>query len=121
MTLLAGDELLGSDDGVAGFRTPLATAHAFQGWADKFLVTPAEGVEDVTVGLKAKFGKGNGMIVYHQLASDFGGIDFGDEINLIVNYPATENLSLQFKFADYSADARATDTSKVWLSAMLKF
>ena len=30
-----GQELLGSD-GVAGFSTPLATLHAFQGWADKF-------------------------------------------------------------------------------------
>ena len=28
------------------FKTPLATLHKFQGWADKFLGTPANGVKD---------------------------------------------------------------------------
>ncbi|WP_258405309.1 hypothetical protein [Shewanella mesophila] len=32
-----GYEVLGSDDGKAGFITPLATLHAFNGWTDKFL------------------------------------------------------------------------------------
>ena len=30
-----------------GFTTPLATLHKFQGWADKFLTTPANGLEDL--------------------------------------------------------------------------
>ena len=34
-------------DGVRGFSTPLATLHAFQGWADVFLSTPADGVRDL--------------------------------------------------------------------------
>ena len=37
----AGIEVL-EGNGVKGFTTPLATLHKFQGWADKFLTTPAE-------------------------------------------------------------------------------
>ena len=36
--------MLGSDGGVAAFQTPLATLHAFNGWADLFLTTPARGL-----------------------------------------------------------------------------
>ena len=47
----AGYEVLGSDEndagvGNVGFRTPLATGHAFNGWADVFLATPANGLRD---------------------------------------------------------------------------
>jgi hypothetical protein len=34
-----------SGDGVIGFSTPLATLHKFQGWVDKFLTTPANGID----------------------------------------------------------------------------
>ncbi len=44
-TVKAGYELLGGD-GLYGFQTPLATLHAFNGWADQFLGTPAGGLED---------------------------------------------------------------------------
>jgi hypothetical protein len=40
-----GRETLGSDHNV-GFKTPLATLHAFNGWADQFLATPAAGLRD---------------------------------------------------------------------------
>ena len=53
VTLLAGIESLGSDNGV-GFSTPLATLHKFQGFADKFLGTPGEGIEDIYLQLKLK-------------------------------------------------------------------
>ena len=42
----SGYELLGSDGVTVAFSTPLATLHAFEGWADKFLATPAAGITD---------------------------------------------------------------------------
>ena len=36
------------------FQTPLGTNHAFQGWADRFLITPADGIEDLFVTLQMK-------------------------------------------------------------------
>src|SRR5690606_12592617 len=50
VTLALGYESLGSDDGAYGFQTPLATKHAFNGWADKFLIsTPVDGLTDTYV------------------------------------------------------------------------
>ena len=55
--ILLGNEILEGDDKAgAGFQTPLATLHKFQGWADKFLATPATGIDDryVTLGTNWK-------------------------------------------------------------------
>ena len=43
-------------NGVRGFSTPLATLHKFDGWADKFLTTPPNGLERryVTLGYTRK-------------------------------------------------------------------
>lgn len=51
----AGVENL-AGDGTKGFTTPLATLHKFQGWADKFLTTPVNGIDDkyVNAGFTAK-------------------------------------------------------------------
>src|SRR5690606_22304012 len=46
LTAKVAYEVLGSDDGAYGFQTPYGTKHAFNGWADKFLVTPATGLRD---------------------------------------------------------------------------
>ena len=46
-SIIAGLETLGSDDGAYGFQTPLATKHAFNGWADKFLKTPNDGLDQI--------------------------------------------------------------------------
>ena len=37
-----------------GFTTPLATLHKFQGFADKFLTTPANGIRDTYIELATK-------------------------------------------------------------------
>ena len=43
-SLAVGTEIF-EGSGVKGFTTPLATLHRFQGWADKFLATPPNGIE----------------------------------------------------------------------------
>ena len=49
VTIKIGYELLGSDDGLKAFATPLATLHKFQGWTDKFLGIPAGGIADAHI------------------------------------------------------------------------
>lgn len=102
-----------------GFQTPLATLHKFQGWADKFLSTPATGVEDIyakagyTVG-DAGFLKGVKLLgVYHDFSADVGGADYGSELDLQVS-AKWKKLGLTLKYADYNADDFATDTTKLW-------
>ena len=120
-----GVELLGSD-GVTGFATPLATLHAFQGWADKFLATPAAGIEDRYVRFTYPFGKRGAFTtitataVYHDYTADVGGAKFGDELDLQL-IARTERIALTAKYADYRADTLFTDTDKLWLSVDYAF
>ncbi len=48
LRLAGGYEVLGADDGrtLTSFQTPLALIHLFQGWADKFITTPPNGIKD---------------------------------------------------------------------------
>jgi len=108
-----GWEVLGGD-GDTAFQTPLATAHAFNGWADKFLSTPADGLEDLYLLLGLKVSKGNLQAVYHDFSADEGGDSYGDEIDLLFTWPLTGELTFGLKYADYRADDFATDTRKAW-------
>jgi len=120
VTIMAGIESLGSDNGV-GFSTPLATLHKFQGFADKFLGTPANGVEDVYFTVKGKVGGVKLAATYHDLSSDVGGIDYGKELDLVAAYAVNKNYNVLVKYANYSADDHATDTDKLWLQLVAKF
>ncbi|MEM7077098.1 MAG: alginate export family protein [Pseudomonadota bacterium] len=119
VTLSVGYEVLGSDDGVAAFRTPLATLHKFQGWADKFLGTPGNGIEDLYFGVAGKLGPVKLAATYHDFTSDEGSIDYGSEVNVVANFTVMKGLNGQLKFADYSADDFATDTTKIWFSLIM--
>jgi hypothetical protein len=115
-----GYELLGGD-GTTAFQTPLATLHAFQGWADKFLTTPAGGIEDAYVRVtypfkkRGKFTNVAATAVFHDYAADAGSLHYGEELDLQL-VARTERMAFTAKYADYRADGLLTDTDKVWLS-----
>ncbi|NMP15047.1 MULTISPECIES: alginate export family protein [unclassified Thalassotalea] len=113
-TVTLGQESLGSDNGV-GFSTPLATLHAFQGFTDKFLNTPADGVVDTYIKASTKFA-GFGLAAgYHILEADSGNDEYGDEINFTASYGINKHYSVLVKAAQYNADDLSTDTTKLWL------
>ncbi len=118
---MAGYELLGSDDGQQGFVTPLATLHKFQGWADVFLATPADGVEDIYVGVNGQVGDLSLGAYYHDFSADEGGDDYGRELDLVATYPLNQYFKAQLKYADYNADDYAVDTRKLWFTLMAGF
>ena len=72
-TFTGAYEVLGSDDGNAGFRTPVATLHKFQGWTDRFLATPAAGVRDTWFSVGGKVGNATITGVFHAFGADEGG------------------------------------------------
>jgi len=120
VTLLAGIESLGSDNGV-GFSTPLATLHKFQGFSDKFLGTPSQGIEDTYVTVKTKLSDIKFSATYHDFSSDVDNIDFGSEIDVSAAYSFNKNYDVLVKFSSYSADDYASDTDKLWLQLAAKF
>ena len=118
--LKAGYEVLAAGDGT-GFATPLATLHKFQGWADKFLSTPGDGVEDMYVGIDAAAGPVTLAAIYHNFQAEDSSEDFGDEIDLAATWTINEHFTTELKYAGFSADGnRYTDTNKLWLTLQLR-
>ena len=115
LTLTGALEVLGSDGGQAGFRTPVATLHKFQGWTDRFLATPVGGVRDLWFSVAGNVAGATVTGVFHDFRADEGGADYGSEIGLAITYPLRDNLSFLFKTAQYSADEHASDITKLWL------
>lgn len=123
--LTAGYEELGSDGGVAAFQTPLATLHAFNGWADLFGTTPAAGLRDsyaaigrsIDVPFLPGFKAG---LTYHKFESDFGGLDYGSEWDASLGFDLGP-VGLLAKYANYDAEVFAADTEKFWLQAEIGF
>ncbi|WP_281212223.1 alginate export family protein [Shewanella insulae] len=119
-----GYEVLGSDDGKAGFITPLATLHAFNGWTDKFLFGGKgnweNGIVDTHVILTAKLAGLKLLAKYHKFDSDYGDVDMGKEWGVAATYPFAKHYSVGVKYASFSgADAGygfSNDTDKLWLT-----
>jgi hypothetical protein len=118
LELLLGRESLGGDHSRNGaaFRTPLATLHAFNGWADQFLSTPDAGLTDWYLGLNSNWRDWKWQLLWHDFSSQSGGINFGREVNISVSRSLLPNLSLLFKAASFGADHGSySDTRKIWL------
>ena len=117
-----GYESLGSDKGVAAFQTPLATKHAFNGWADKFLATPAAGLNDAYFKVVSKVAGMKLVGVYHDFSSDEGSTDYGTELDLLLVKPFNKTFKGLIKYSDFSSDSAAyTDTQKIWFALEANF
>lgn len=112
-----GFELLGGneDETTDRFTTPLATGHKFQGWADKFLSTPAAGIEDVYVGVSGSLAEARWTVAFHTFSAEDGSMDWGTELDASLVYKCSKRVTVGLKAAAYAADDWATDTDKVWL------
>jgi len=129
------DSYLGRDNKT--FSTALGTNHAFSGWADVFLATPDQGLEDMNLMLGYKSKKlGLFKVVYHDFQSEVDGIDYGQEIDLLYKraIPGVKGLTGMLKYANYNADdakvnvlnsvknnPRSTDVQKFWFMLDYKF
>lgn len=114
-----GYEQLGGD-GQYGFQTPLATLHAFNGWADRFLTTPVNGLRDVYLGWKRGFGKFNAAVVWHDFSADRGGADYGNEWDASLGWAFRPKWNAMFKWASYDSEGFGQDVDKLWLQVEYK-
>lgn len=133
-TTTIGYEVLGSDrtgsidtNGAsvhASFSTPLATLHKFNGFADRFLITPSKGLEDfyITLGWKIPLPQPVGPIVAevwrHDFAASEGSMDLGTEWDGVLSKPLQiKGLPGEFnviaKYASYEKGDAGTDTERL--------
>lgn len=114
-TLKLGHERLGSDDGAYAVQTPLATKHAFQGWADVFLLTPVSGVRDLYASAGTAFGAVKLHAAWHEYRADSDRIRYGHEWNLSAGMTLHHGVGGLLKYARYAADGFGVDTERFWL------
>jgi len=115
------------------FQTPLGTNHAFQGWADRFLITPADGIEDLFVTLNVKVLGANFLAMWHHFAANNGDYDYGTEWDLVLEKPIATNFLVGVKYAYYDASGdvlnqmrnsisgQAFDLEKAWAYVQFKY
>ncbi|EED33258.1 hypothetical protein NOR53_1301 [gamma proteobacterium NOR5-3] len=113
-------EVLAADNGV-GFATPLANGHKHQGWADKFLSTPGDGIKDAWVSLDGKLGPLALTARYHDFSAESSRGSLGTEIDLQAQWVINEWFTATAKAAVFDTDApdRYPDTTKAWLVLQL--
>ena len=131
-----GRKAVGAGFVPGSFQTPLGTNHAFQGWADRFLTTPADGVEDWYGTVTVRAFATNLMLVYHTYSSSNDDYDYGHEWNLQLTRAFADHYTVGLKYADYSAaddtlnrarngaasaGKQAFDLKKVWAWVELRF
>lgn len=131
LSLTVTQERLGSDNN-AGFITPFATLHRYQGWADKFVaLTPNEGLVDTNLTLAGRFPGFRYRLQYHGFTTDKGSDPIGKEFGAHIQWRIKKKYLVELKFADYKADKNAsnitgvggvdTDTRRLFLSVAMSF
>lgn len=96
----------------AAFRTPLATVHKFNGYADALLPLNGftNGLEDFYVYAGYTIPVGNGIkttVTYHWFDSESGGTSSqngGTEIDLVASYKLNKYATLLAKYGNYQED-----------------
>jgi hypothetical protein len=121
--LRAGIEVLGGDATRPGrsFQTPLATLHAFQGWADKFLSTPPQGVRDFYVAANARMNGVEAQLAWHDFRAEALSRRYGSEWDGSLSRKFGAHSELLLKAARYNSSGLAADTQKLWLQLTLSY
>ena len=137
-------EVLSSNNGKYAFQTPLGTNHLFQGWADQFLATPRQGIEDTFITFAGSIEKAKLLAEYHVFKSDekfetlgstpvkrkFGD-KYGTEFDASIAYPFTDKILGKLEYAKFNEEdvygptlqgaARKGDKEVFWATAMYTF
>jgi hypothetical protein len=131
LTGLVGYEVL-EGNGTIGFATPLATLHAFNGWADMFLTTPTNGLKDfyakASYALPADFigmRSLTGIVTWHDFNTDRLSAGIGSEWDASLELAVDDKASVLAKYAAYQGAGLAfggfPDKSIFWLQLAYKY
>ncbi len=111
-----GYEVLEGNSAKTGdmFSTPLATSHAFNGWADVFLTTPDTGLMDYYFAVNGTLNKAKWAVIYHMFEPQDGSMDYGTELDAVISYPCSSRVQVGLKGAFYYSDGFASNRDKIW-------
>ena len=98
--------------------------HAFNGWADVFLTTPAKGLRDLYGFAQVTVpGDVPVKLIYHKYEADSGGADFGQEVDLQASKKFGKHWTVLAKYAYYDGKDVPVrfDVHKFWAQVEFNF
>lgn len=121
-----GYERMGSDNGEFAPTFPAGAHHLVNGYADKFLTTPREGLVDKYVLLTTSLWGAELGLDYHDFDTAFardGNSSIGSELDAHVSVQLSKRYQLGLKLADFHSDnlSNFDDTNKSWLWVTASF
>lgn len=115
-------------DGVQAFQTPLATLHAFQGWADVFLTTPPNGLRDVSATISYTVARpplGRSAVLtaaWRDFQDADASVRYGRELDVSARLTLDARWALEVKAAHFDGSQVAfADRDKVWAAVDYRF
>ncbi len=136
VALGAGYEVLGSGantgtgGGRVGFKTPLASLHPFNGWAEVFITHPNNGLQDIYEYAQVTLPEQIPVrFIYHKYYADYGSGDYGQEFDVMVSKKFGKCWSVMVEFADYLGENAAppaltaanVNVQKFWAAVEFNF
>lgn len=133
LTAIAGYEAM-AGNGTVGFSTPLATTHAFDGWADMFLTTPSNGLDNLYLkGAYAAKDVANllsvemvtATVTYRDFSTDRTRIGIGTEWDGALEFAIDMRASMLLQYANYQGSGIGfggfPDRSIAWVQLAYKY
>ena len=108
-------------NGTYAFQTPLATKHAFNGWAEMFLTTPAKGLDTIDGFVGGTVYGVAAQVRYYRFRSDYRDLSYGDEWDYSVTYKFSDHVMGGFEYADYHPSGFGASTQAGWLFAKVTY
>jgi len=100
--VMANYMVMGSNrNGSYGFQTPLATKHAFNGWAEVFLTTPQAGLRSLYPTVNYKIFSTTLQATYYDFQSAYQSLTYGHEFDLSAIHRFSRHWSAAVQYADY--------------------
>ena len=130
VTIQATGEILeGEGTPLNSFQTPHANLQIHNGFADRFGITPADGLQDVFLQIGSSIGeKARITGIFHDFRADWGGRRYGREFDLLANYDFNDHSKVAFKLETYwsdqdlvATDITTRDVVKAWLWFRYRF
>jgi len=126
-----GYEVLGSDSTIGSGQLkratmPLSTAHKFNGWADLFLATPPDGLEDLYVWAGGTLpGNVPLKVFWHEFSAEQSGNDYGHEFNAVATRKFGKYFTALIKYAHYwegdQVGFATPPTDRFWLQLAFNY
>jgi hypothetical protein len=131
-----GYEVLGSgaNSGAGGervgFKTPLASLHPFNGWAEVFITHPNNGLQDIYEYAQVTLPEQIPVrFIYHKYYADSGSGNYGQEFDVMISKKFGKYWNVMVEFADYLGEnvaapaltAPKVNIQKFWAAVEFNF